>query len=271
MPTERQKLAMQRRISRERFLKARIVEREFAVQLSNAGRQVGQIIKGFERDGKITDMAGLKASLDAYSKTLEPWAKAVVARMQAQVARRDLTAWQQLSKSIGSELHRVIEGAPIGLQLRSMMELQVSLITSLPIEAARRVHTLTLEGITQGRRAEDVQRDIMDSGHVTVSRAKLIARTEVARTASVLTQARATYVGSDSYFWRSSEDSDVRPALGSKHFAEMNTFERGSHRKLDGTIQRWDHPPIAGPQGQRAHPGQIFNCRCWPEPILPDY
>lgn len=258
MPTQRQIVAAQRRVARERFMKARIVEREFGIQLANCGRQVGQIIKGFERDGKITDMAALKQSLDAYSKTLEPWAKAIVARMQAQVSRRDLTAWKQLSQSIGSNLHRMIEDAPIGFTLRQMLDETTILITSLPTEAAERVHVLTLEGITMGRRAEDIKNDILNSGHVTVSRARLIARTEVARTASVLTQVRAQYVGSDGYFWVTAKDSAVR----------------SEHRALQGKFIRWDSPPIAGTgRGgvpMRYHAGQGPNCRCFADISVPD-
>jgi SPP1 gp7 family putative phage head morphogenesis protein len=258
MPTQRQIVAAQRRVARERFMKARIVEREFGIQLANCGRQVGQIIKGFERDGKITDMAALKQSLDAYSKTLEPWAKAIVARMQAQVSRRDLTAWKQLSQSIGSNLHRMIEDAPIGFTLRQMLDETTILITSLPTEAAERVHVLTLEGITMGRRAEDIKNDILNSGHVTVSRARLIARTEVARTASVLTEVRAQYVGSTQYRWMTSRDAAVRQ----------------EHRIHEGKVFDWTNPPVAGfgKHGVPIHAnaGQIWNCRCWSDPLIPD-
>jgi uncharacterized protein with gpF-like domain len=103
-----------------------------------------------------------------------------------------------------------------------------------------------------------------------VSHARLIARTETARTASVLTEVRAKSVGSEGYIWRTSLDADVRPKIGTPNFAKLNTLAMGSHRKLEGTFHRWDDPPIASENGERAHPGQIYNCRCWPEPVLPD-
>jgi SPP1 gp7 family putative phage head morphogenesis protein len=104
---------------------------------------------------------------------------------------------------------------------------------------------------------------------VTRSRAELIARTETGRAASALTQARAEYIGSPGYLWRNANDYKVRPEIGIKHFAKLNTLAKGSHRKLEGTFHRWDDPPIAGVNGERAHPGSIYNCRCWAEPVLP--
>lgn len=258
MPSQRMIAAASRRAARERFAKARIVEREFSVALAKVGRQVGMIVDGFQRDGIVTDPVGLRKALDLYSQTLAPWAKAVVERMQSQVSRRDLTAWKRLSESIGSNLHRQLQTAPIGTEFRSLMALQVNLITSLPIEAANRVHELTIEGLTGGRRAEDIAKEIMNSGHVTVSRGRLIAVTEVARTASVLVEARARYVGSPGYWWRTVGDEAVRP----------------EHRKLEGKFITWDNPPISG-YGKggvaiRAHAGRIWRDRCWTEPSIPD-
>nr|WP_246374794.1 phage minor head protein [Pseudochelatococcus contaminans] len=129
---------------------------------------------------------------------------------------------------------------------------QVRLITSLPSEAAQRVHDLTIEGITQGTRASEIAKKIMEAGDVTASRANMIARTEVSRTATLLTQARAEYVGSDGYIWRTSGDSDVRP----------------SHKAMNGKFVRWSELPEL--DGMVGHAGALPNCRCYPEPVIPD-
>lgn len=246
--------AQLRRAARDRFNRARKAEITYSRQLVHIGRNVGNLIKGFAPDGEVTDMAGLMRALEQYANVLRPWAKQVTARMQSQVSNRERNAWIQLGRAVGRELRKEIEGAPTGAALRDVMAEQVHLITSIPTEAAQRVHMLTLEGITQGRRAKEVQADILRSTHVTVSRAKTIARTEVARTASVLTQVRAQHIGSEGYLWRTAEDTDVRKL----------------HRKLEGKFIPWNRPPVAGSRGERAHAGQIYNCRCWPEPVLPD-
>ena len=79
----------------------------------------------------------------------------------------------------------------------------------------------------------------------------LIARTEVARTASGLTEARARHVGSDGYFWRTAKDADVRD----------------SHRQMEGKFVKWNEPPTLS-DGTVTHAGQIYNCRCYAEPVI---
>jgi SPP1 gp7 family putative phage head morphogenesis protein len=96
---------------------------------------------------------------------------------------------------------------------------------------------------------------VQASGDVSKSRATLIARTEVARCGSILTQARCAHVGCEAYIWRTVEDDDVRH----------------DHAILNGKVIYWNAPPIADLRsGTRAHAGQIWNCRCYPEPIIPD-
>jgi len=63
----------------------------------------------------------------------------------------------------------------------------------------------------------------------------------------LIQQERQQALGAETYIWRTSQDSRVR----------------ASHRALDGTIQRWDTPPIVDEKtGRRAHPGEDFQCRC---------
>jgi uncharacterized protein with gpF-like domain len=38
---------------------------------------------------------------------------------------------------------------------------------------------------------------------------------------------------------------------------------------MEGVPVRWDQPPTLS-DGTVTHAGQIYNCRCWPEPILPN-
>lgn len=256
LDTKRKDAARQRRIARERFVRARKVENDFRVQLGAIGRTVGQLIKGIAPNGIVPyeRRVELQVALQQYSNVLRPWAVAVTARMQSQVNQRDVKAWEELAQSMGFSLKRTILGAPITEVLRERLNEQIHLITSLPTEAAQRVQDLTVQNILESGRSEEIAKQILRSGQVVVSRAKLIARTEVARTASLLTQVRAEYVGSEGYIWRTSDDSDVRPL----------------HKKLEGKFIKWGKPPISGENGERAHAGQIYNCRCWPEPVIPD-
>ncbi len=192
--------------------------------------------------------------LRAYAEALKPWATATAKRMLADVNARDLASWRGLGEAISRQLRFDILRAPVGETMRGLLAEQVTLIQSLPIEAAQRVHEFTLKGLEGSVRPKEVAAAILRSGEVTQSRATLIARTEVARTASVLTQARATHAGSTHYIWETSEDHDVRPG----------------HRAMQGKVCEWASPPAVNEGGRIMyhHPGQIWNCRCWPRPIL---
>jgi SPP1 gp7 family putative phage head morphogenesis protein len=242
-----------RRVARERFLKVRRAGSAFERQLTSVSRQVGSIVEGFA-ESPVTSMAALRAALLRYAEFIRPWARAVTMQMHKRVAKRDLVSWVELGRTMGQELRKEIMYAPTGKAMREALAEQVNLITSLPIEAAERVHKLTTAGIIEGTRASEIEKEILETGHVTLSRARLIARTEVARTASLLVESRARFVGSEGYTWRTSLDERVRP----------------EHRKLEGKFIMWDDPPVAGPNGMRYHAGQGPACRCYCEPLLPD-
>lgn len=241
------------KIARERFNNSRIVEKQYARQLRAVARQIGMIVKGMTEDGEVKNPDKLIDALTQYSKLLNPWARSVAKKMIEEVGVRDERSWYQLGNEIGRALKKEIATTPVGHFLTTRLEEQVELITSMPLKAAKRVHKLTLEGIAKGTRAAEIAAEIKRTGKVSEGRAMLIARTEVARTASLLTESRARHVGSDGYFWRTAKDADVRD----------------SHREMEGKFVRWDEPPTLS-DGTTTHAGQIYNCRCYPEPHLPD-
>jgi SPP1 gp7 family putative phage head morphogenesis protein len=233
------------------FMRARKAETQFAIRLRKIAAHIDDIIRGFDPstgDG----WKEMRATLDRYAELIDPWARAVAARMISEVAARDKQTWREVSAQMGRALHQEIEYAPIGATMNSLLEEQVRLIKSMPLEAAQRVHELTIEGIQQGTRAKDITAEIMRTGNVTKSRATLIARTEVGRTATALTQARAQFVGSEGYTWATVRDSDVRP----------------SHKAMEGKFVRWDSPPTL--DNLTGHAGALPNCRCVPLVIVPN-
>ncbi|WP_258178885.1 phage head morphogenesis protein [Burkholderia multivorans] len=194
--------------------------------------------------------------LRRYAEALTPWAEATAARMLEDLNRRDEQAWMQQAQEMSRALRDELRRAPTGETMRALMAEQVTLIKSIPLEAAERVHRLTIEALEDSTRAAAISKEIQRSGEVAKSRADLIARTEVSRAATSLTEARARAVGSTHYRWVTSGDSDVRPG----------------HRALNGKVFAWDDPPEVNENGRimRHHPGQIWNCRCYAEPILPE-
>lgn len=233
------------------FEKVRRAEESYARGLRAIARHIGHITSGF-KPGDLEGMSILQRLLRRYSTIIAPWARNHAARMLTDVARRDYNVWRTLSRQMSRTLRREIETAPTGIVIRGLLDDQVTLITSLPTEAAQRVHKLTLEGLLDATRASEIAKEIVRTGAVTTNRANLIARTEVARTASVLVQARAEYVGSTHYVWRTSKDAKVRP----------------SHKKMEGVAVSWREPPTL--DNLVGHAGALPNCRCFPEPIIPD-
>jgi SPP1 gp7 family putative phage head morphogenesis protein len=221
-------------------------ERDFARQLRDIGQHVGELIAGFE-PGEISAVPTLQTLLERYAEALTPWAERTVSRMLLEVDGRDRERWRALGNEISLQLHRDIENAPVGERLRELLTAQVGLIKSIPIEAGERVHKLTVQGLEDSTRAREYVEEIK-------SRAMLIARTEVARTASILTRVRAEAAGSTSYIWETSRDSTVRPG----------------HRAMQGKVCRWDDPPAVEESDgvHHEHPGSIWNCRCWARPIV---
>lgn len=238
------------------FRKARHIENRYARTLRGIARAIGRLVDGFDSP---VDAPGaedeIESALTRYGSILADWAPAVAARIIAEVDRQDVASWRAHARQMGHALRREIFGAPTGAVLRESLDRQVGLITSLPTEAAARVHKLTIEAMLQGTRAKAIAAEIGRTGEVTAARATLIARTEISRTASELTQARAVHVGSSQYYWRTAGDSDVRP----------------DHQILNGKVFSWGDPPVADRRsGARAIPGGIYNCRCWADPIVPD-
>lgn len=242
--------------ARERFRTSKRAAAAYEKQLKQVAKHIGDLIEGMAPGGYVVgnNAERIKSSLNEYSKLLRPWAESVSSRMIAEADQRNKKAWLELSREMGQNLRHEFQTAPTGETYQSLMQEQVKLITSLPLDAAERVHNLTMQAMAEGRRASEIAAEVAKSGEVSKSRAMLIARTETSRTAVNLTEARAKYVGSEGYIWRTAGDADVRDR----------------HKHLEGTYHRWDDPPVAGERGERAHAGCIYNCRCFPEPILPD-
>lgn len=232
---------------------ARAAESNYSSRLRQVARQIDAIVKGLSPDGEVEDSKIIRA-LTGYADLLTPWAESVARYMVADVSRRNARSWKQTGEEMSRALRVELEQAPTGGIFSALMQEQVTLIKSLPLEAAMRVHKLTTEAKLQGKRPSDVAAEIMRTGEVSASRARLIARTEVSRTASNFTRARAQFAGSEGYIWRTSGDQDVR----------------STHKAMNGKYVRWDSPPKTDPSLEPYHAGCGPNCRCYPDPVLPD-
>ena len=235
------------------FRNTRKTEMRYVMQLRRLAVKIGQLVASFpDPVGNPTVADQIARALNAYANTITPWARATAARFTADINVENAKAYAEHSREMSRRLRAELARAPTGEMMRLMQAEQVELIRSLPIEAGQRVQKLVVESLVKSERASTIAKMIQNTEGVTKSRATLIARTETSRTASNLTMARAMYVGSTGYIWRTAGDSDVRE----------------SHRSMAGRVVNWDDPPEL--DGMRGHAGCLPNCRCWPEPLISD-
>ncbi|HFL5280153.1 TPA: phage minor head protein [Escherichia coli] len=193
-------------------------------------------------------------ALERYSEIITPWATKVAENFTSDIARQNEKQWRQHSRNISAELRNMVDRAPVGQVMKSIVAEQIKYIKSLPLEAADRVYDIqnkAIEAVVTGGRAEPFAKEIAASGDVSRSRANLIARTELGRATGALDQARALSIGSNGYIWRTAEDGDVRH----------------SHREMEGKFVEWGRPPTL--DGMTGHAGELPNCRCYKEIVFP--
>lgn len=82
--------------------------------------------------------------------------------------------------------------------------------------------------------------------------ALFIARDQISKLNGAITESTQVAAGVTSYRWRSSRDQRTRKM----------------HSDLDGTIHRWDDPPVTNPEGDQNHPGGDYQCRCVAIPVV---
>jgi SPP1 gp7 family putative phage head morphogenesis protein len=240
--------------------KVRKAENDYSRRLRLVARHINDLVEAFvtREHGYPIDLEHLVELLDRYANLIEPWARATATRFLAEVSRRDERAWARYSRRFSRALEQEVRTAPTGEALQRFLETQVELITSLPREASERVHEIAVGNLFGFERAASLAEHILETGDVSRNRANLIARTETARVASALTMVRAQHLGSPGYFWHSVRDHRVR-----------DTHRIMDNRSAQGEMFYWDNPPEVEP-GMFYHPGMIWNCRCFAEPIIPD-
>lgn len=203
-------------------MRARRAERGFAQQLRQIARAVGDIVRGrFDPLDLQASTIAIGEMLSGYADLITPWARAVAYRLLADISRRDAAGWHRLGQQINRALVQEIETTPMQQMLHDLLETQVDLIRSIPLDARERVHELSVRAMTGGGRWEEIAEQTLNQYGVSRSKANLIARTETGRAQTEFQRVRAEHIGSEGYIWRTARDLDVR-AL---------------HRRLEGTTR----------------------------------
>lgn len=249
-------------------------ERDFYRQLKKIATASGHIVEAHAEGASLKDEQEMMRQLDNYSKLITPWARRQSEKLLKQVSVKSAKAYSKNSKLMAEMLKTKVAEDAVGDVARVLLEEQVALIKSIPLEAGKRAQKIAADNFLQGRRAQpdkglvdkffaerrsqvasgDLEEEMERSTEVAVNRAKLIARTETARANSAFVEARASSLGVTSYIWRTT----------------MDGAERDSHRRMNGEVIQYSKPPTLS-DGTTGHAGTFPNCRCYQDPVLPDY
>ena len=235
------------------------------VLLKRWRRVAGHIIESHTEGVKISNENDMQRALRDYAQLITPWARRQSAKLLEKVQRSNKRAYQAKSKLIGKTLKTNLVEKNVDQVAQKLLNEQVELIKSIPLEAGLRAQKIAYEAVLTGQRAapnedtiNELQKQLGLSTEVAISRAQLIAITETARATASVNQSRAMSVGSGQYRWHNSGDEAVR---------DSHRIYKG--KKLQGMIFSWDNPPTLD-DGMTGHPGTFPRCRCFAEPIFDD-
>ena len=117
----------------------------------------------------------------------------------------------------------------------------VELIKTIPHQNLSRMREIALDGYRNGTTTTRIVKAIKKEYGTGRSHARLIARDQISKLNSEITQKQQRDAGVEEYIWSDSGDGRVR----------------SGHHRLNGKKFRWDDPPVVDEKtGRRCHPGQ---------------
>lgn len=227
-----------------------------------------KLVKIFKKiaNSSGSDQQKYIASMNNFQNSMqyEKFINSAVKRMVLPLDVGNQRTWREAAKKAtkGKFLYRLLmdelkQGT--GQIIQKQVIENVLLIKTLPNDVAQKVVSDIAENALKGARAESIEKIIRDKTdqHSRAS-ARLIARTETAKTMSALTKARCEQLGLRWYIWRTALDG---------------TRVRLSHRIMEGVLVNWNNPPapeelVGEKSAGHYHAGNIWNCRCYSEPVL---
>ena len=182
----------------------------------------------------------VKAKVSGIAEAL---AQTVVSK-QGQQSDNQLSA--MIQQRTGIDFSGLMSDSVLREAVDEAVAANIALINSIPQQYLDRVEQAVMASLQAGTLNTTLADELKKIKGVTDNRAKLIARDQLGKINSRLSQIRQQSLGITHYFWSTSHDERVRDR----------------HRRWDGDLIAWDKPPIDG------HPGQAIQCRCTAIPDL---
>lgn len=220
----------------------RLVSPAFTMVMAALEREVKPLLGGARRDDLNTAIDQVS---EAFFRRLEAREVEATARHAAERANR-LTG-ENLARQTKSVLGLDLLLAEPRLEgvIPGFITENVALIKSVPNRFFDDVERLAANAVREGRRWEDLARDIQERTGITEDRARLIARDQVGKLVGQIADARHSAIGVTHFIWRTVRDNRVRP----------------EHETLNG-----ERFPIGSGHPEEGIPGEAINCRCYEEP-----
>lgn len=246
-----------------RWKHSRRIENDFLRALNKLNR----IFQRFAKNAS-GDKFQFSEAMDKFqhSSAFENYIESIVKKMVIASSTVEADTWKEASRKYQKSglIYRLLIqniNKNLKLSINDQIRRNATIISTLPNDVARKVVYDVEKATFQGKRADEIAEIIRSktAQHARAS-AKLIARTEVSKTQTALVRARSQNLNIDFYVWRTSEDASVRD----------------SHRIMNDVIIPWSQPPapeiLANEKPPKNnvyyHAGEIYNCRCYPEPLL---
>lgn len=204
-------------------------------------RVVGDAASKHVTAAAFNSVANKMGGIDATAKRLANLAA------QKSLGEVDKRLAASIKQSVSIDISGLLtKTGTIQTAMAAATQANIDLITSIPAQYLEKAQLAVEKNFVDGMRWEDLAKIIEQTGDVTESRAKLIARDQTSKMNGAFNEVRQTSIGIEEYEWQTSGDERVRE----------------EHAANDTKRFRWDAPPTTG------HPGEDINCRCVAIPVF---
>lgn len=196
------------------------------------------------------------------TKQYDKYIYSIVKRMVTPLSVKNEATWRKAAKksNLSPKLYKILlRELKDNSAFDDIIKNNAKLIKTLPNDVANKVVNVVRRETLKGTRASTIEQIILKkTKEYARASAKLIARTEVSKTQSAITQVRSKRIGINWYVWRTERDG---------------LRVRKSHRRMEGVLVNWNDPPspeklIGEKDVGKYHAGNIWNCRCYSAPLL---
>lgn len=240
---------------------ARALERAYTRDLEAVARRMARVTRkalagasALRSDARGPDGVDWPALRARLGRLADSSAAEIVAKYGRRITRFSA---DEIARVLGIDVAN--ESPELSALIEAWRRENVALIRSIGETLHDDVREVVAEAAARGTRVETVARMLAERYDVTTSRARLIARDQIAKGNAALNEARMSAAGVEEYVWSTSRDERVR---------DGDPPGSGNHKILEGRVFRFDRPPEVAP-GRRANPGGDFQCRCVAIPVLP--